>query len=166
MNVCSLSLCQPSFAWIGWGAPKRDVHGRHQSEDDRAPSSCSLPESACNSHVHLQIVLCTTACWSPSACAAPLCFWGTKDLSVMHQPQFDCWTHYLQPSLIITTPITYGAAHVAEALGGVPLHVISAVPWLPSKVSCWEVWVKEHTCGLPRMAPSVNFKRARIAHTL
>lgn len=39
----------------------------------------------------------------------------------------------MQPSLIITTPLVYGAAHVAEALG-VPLHVTSAVPWVPSKV--------------------------------
>jgi len=39
----------------------------------------------------------------------------------------------LQPSLIITTPITYGVPHVAEACG-IPVHVISAVPWMPSKV--------------------------------
>jgi len=39
----------------------------------------------------------------------------------------------LQPSLIITTPITYGVPAVAEALH-VPLHIISAVPWVPSKV--------------------------------
>lgn len=33
--------------------------------------------------------------------------------------------------MIIATPITHGAAHVAEALQ-VPLHIISATPWRPT----------------------------------
>ncbi len=39
----------------------------------------------------------------------------------------------LVPDLIVTTPLTLGVANVAERLG-VPLHVMSAVPWFPSEV--------------------------------
>lgn len=37
------------------------------------------------------------------------------------------------PDLILANQIAYGQVHCAEALG-VPLHIISNIPWLPSKV--------------------------------
>ncbi|KAG2441956.1 hypothetical protein HYH02_009750 [Chlamydomonas schloesseri] len=40
-----------------------------------------------------------------------------------------------KPDLVVATAITYGAVHVAEALG-VPLHVISTIPWRPTQEIC------------------------------
>ncbi|KXZ43027.1 hypothetical protein GPECTOR_106g121 [Gonium pectorale] len=40
-----------------------------------------------------------------------------------------------KPDLIIATAITYGAVHCAEALG-VPLHIISTIPWRPTREIC------------------------------
>ncbi|GLC42175.1 hypothetical protein PLESTM_001300200 [Pleodorina starrii] len=40
-----------------------------------------------------------------------------------------------KPDLLIATAITYGAVHCAEALG-VPLHVISTIPWRPTGDIC------------------------------
>ncbi|PNW80878.1 hypothetical protein CHLRE_07g333450v5 [Chlamydomonas reinhardtii] len=40
-----------------------------------------------------------------------------------------------KPDLVVATAITYGAVHVAEALG-VPLHVISTIPWRPTQDIC------------------------------
>ncbi len=46
-----------------------------------------------------------------------------------------------QPDLVIGTAITYGAVHCAEALGAA-CHVISTIPWRPTKVRADRVLVR------------------------
>jgi hypothetical protein len=55
--------------------------------------------------------------------------------SEVSTPHKGAWCGSPVPDAILTTPITYGAAAVAEALG-VPLIILSATPWAPSTVIC------------------------------
>ncbi|KAG2440699.1 hypothetical protein HXX76_003557 [Chlamydomonas incerta] len=69
------------------------------------------------------------SCWD--AATAPSASDGIVSASAVGDVRSEPYT----PDLVVATAITYGAVHVAEALG-LPMHVISTIPWRPTQDIC------------------------------